>query len=86
MFCPDDPDGLLARVLSVLPLSAPFAMPLRFAIGNPAWWEMTLAVAIMLPSIAGVAWLAGRIYAGAVLSNGRRVNLLTAFRSARETV
>ncbi|MEZ4501100.1 MAG: ABC transporter permease [Dehalococcoidia bacterium] len=81
---PDNPDGLISRVLSYLPLSSPMAMPARYGAGEPALWELALSVALMLPSIAGIVWLAGRIYAGAILSSRPRVNLFEAFRSSGE--
>ena len=81
---PDHPDGTLARVLSILPLTSPMAMPARYGAGDPALWELGLAVALMLPAIAGMIWLAGRIYSGAILSSRPRVNLLEAFRSSGE--
>jgi ABC-2 type transport system permease protein len=81
---PANPDGTIARVLSILPLTAPIAMPARYGAGHPHVWELGLAIVLMLPSIAGMVWLAGRIYAGAILSSRPRVNLLEAFRSSGE--
>ena len=82
---PENPDGLLARVLSLVPVTAPMAMPARMAMGEPALWEIALSVALMIPAIVGMVWLAGRIYAGAILRTGPRVGLLQALRSSDET-
>ena len=82
---PENPDGLLARVLSLVPVTAPMVMPARTAMGEPALWEITLSVALMIPAIVGMVWLAGRIYAGAILGMGPRVGLLQALRSSGET-
>lgn len=82
---PNAPDGALARVLSILPPTAPLVMPTRVALGTPSIFEHVAAVALSLPTIAGVIWLAGRIYSGAILRVGRRVGIRDAFRSARET-
>jgi hypothetical protein len=38
----------------------------------------------MLPAIALAAWVAGRIYAGAILRTSRRVGVLEAMRGSRE--
>ncbi len=80
---PNNPDGPLATVLSLLPVSAPMAMPARFAEGNPPTWEVALAFALMVPATLGMVWLSGRIYRGAVLRGGQRVKLLTALRAGR---
>jgi ABC-2 type transport system permease protein len=82
---PEDPDGTLARVLSILPLTSPLAMPPRIAVGEPSWVELVTSVVLMVLALAGIMALAGRIYAGAILRSGRRVGLLDAFRSSGET-
>lgn len=65
-----NPDGLLARVLSFIPLSAPFAIPARSAAGLPVW-EFALGAALTaLGTWFGVR-LAGRLYSAAVLAGGR---------------
>lgn len=75
------PDSGLARVLALLPPTAPLAMPTRAAIGDTAWWEVPLAVALTLAAIYGLVRVAGRIYAGSVLRFGPKVKLRQALRS-----
>ncbi len=65
-----NPDGLLAVVLSFIPLSAPFALPARAAAGVPAWQVVVGATLTGLGTWLGVR-LAGRLYSAAVLSGGR---------------
>lgn len=65
-----NPDGTLARVLSFIPLSAPFAIPARSASGLPLWEFALAAVLTALGTWFGVR-LAGRLYSAAVLSGGR---------------
>jgi ABC-2 type transport system permease protein len=79
---PNDPDGVVARVLSIVPLTAPLVMPSRVAVGEPATWEIALAFALMAPAILAMTWLAGRIYRATILRSGPRVRLLQALRSA----
>jgi ABC-2 type transport system permease protein len=81
----DKPDGVLARVLSLLPPTAPVAMPARVALGDPLLIEIVVSVALMFPWIAVMIWLAGRLYSGAILRSGPRVGLLAAWRGAGET-
>lgn len=68
---PADPNGAVARVESICPLTAPLVMPSRIAVGDPAAWEIVLSLLLMLPAIAGMIWLAGRIYRAAILRTGR---------------
>jgi ABC-2 type transport system permease protein len=78
----NNPDGVLARVLSLLPPTAPLTMPARVALGDPLPIEVIVSVGLMFPWIAAVIWLAGRLYAGAILRTGPRVGLLAAWRGS----
>jgi ABC-2 type transport system permease protein len=63
-----DPDGAAATVLSVLPPFAPLLLPARLAVGVATGWQVLLAVALLLATVAGLAWLAGRVYPRSLLS------------------
>jgi len=81
----DNPDGLLARVLSLLPPTAPLTMPTRVATGDPHPLELLASVALMFPWVLAVIWLAARVYASAILRSGPRVGLRAALVSAIQT-
>lgn len=67
----EDPEGVSAQVASLFPVTAPFAMPGRIALGATAGWEQVLAVVLALGAIAACAVAAGRIYTRAILHTGR---------------
>jgi ABC-2 type transport system permease protein len=75
------PASAAARVLSYFPLTAPFAMPGRIAMGATAWWEPVLAAALALATIIGLVRLAGRLYTGAILHSGPALSLKDAWRT-----
>jgi ABC-2 type transport system permease protein len=77
----EDPDGLVARLLSYVPLSAPLAMPGRVALGATAWWEPVLAAALALVALGWLAVVAGRVYANAILQSGPSLHLRDVWRS-----
>ena len=83
IFIPDNPDSLIARVLSILPLTAPLTMPSRIASGGGSPLEVVVAVVLALLALAGVIWLAARIYSGGILQSSK-VGLLAAFRRSRD--
>ena len=58
-------------------------MPVRMAAGDVAWWEVALAVVLMLVAIALVVRLGGRIYAGALLRTSGKTKLREALRAER---
>jgi ABC-2 type transport system permease protein len=79
---PSDPGNTLAEVLSVIPMFAPTLMPMRLAMGGVPVWEAVVSVGFVLALIPALVWLAGRIYANAVMRSGARVKLKDALRSA----
>ncbi|HWE87989.1 MAG TPA: ABC transporter permease [Pseudonocardiaceae bacterium] len=75
-----DPTGIAATVLSVLPPFSPVVMPGRMAAGAAPGWQVLLAVLLAAAAIAAVTWLAGRIYRNSILHTGGRIRLRDAFR------
>jgi ABC-2 type transport system permease protein len=80
------PASAAARVISYFPLTAPFAMPGRIAMGATAWWEPVLAVVLTLATIIGLVQLAGRLYTGAILHSGPALSLKDAWRSTTTAI
>jgi ABC-2 type transport system permease protein len=75
-----NPRGGWARFLSLFPVTAPFAMPARIALGTTAWWEPVIAAVVTLAAVAGLVVLAGRVYTGAILHDGATLRLHDAWR------
>ena len=76
------PEGGLARVASLVPFTAPYAMVVRQALAPPPLWEILLAVALTVVTIAAVTILAARIYEGGIMRVGARVRLRDAWGRA----
>lgn len=79
---PANPDGTVTKILTQIPFFAPFMVPMRTAFGAIEPWETMLAIALCLITIPVLTWLAGRVYAGAVLNTGGRMKLRDALRKA----
>jgi ABC-2 type transport system permease protein len=77
---PSDPDNKLAEVLSLIPVFAPTMMPMRLAMGGVPVWQAVLSVGLVVALIPALVWLAGKIYANAVMRSGARVKLTDALR------
>jgi ABC-2 type transport system permease protein len=78
-----DPTGTLAAVTSYIPGLSPLVMPVRQAAGGAEWWEVGVAVVLMLVSIAVIVRIGGRIYSGALLRTGGKVKLREALQAER---
>jgi ABC-2 type transport system permease protein len=76
-----DPTGTLATVTSFVPGLSPMVMPVRQAAGEAAWWEVALSVLLLLAALGVIVRIGGRVYAGALLRTGGRVNLREALRA-----
>lgn len=72
----------VSTVFSLLPPFTPILMAIRMAAGTVPLWEVLLALALMLGSIAGVTWLGVRVYDNSVLRVGARIRLSDALRRA----
>lgn len=67
----NDPNGVLATWLSMIPFSSPIVMMARIPFGvEPT--ELILSIVILLASILGVIWLAGKIYRTGILMYGKK--------------
>jgi ABC-2 type transport system permease protein len=76
------PDALWAKLASWFPVTAPFAMPNRIAMGATAWWEPIGAAVLALAALGGLVVIGGRVYTHAVLHTGGIVRFADAWRGA----
>jgi ABC-2 type transport system permease protein len=74
----------IVRLATLLPLTAPMAVPMRAATGELPVWEGVTAVVLMLLAIYGMIRLAGRMYTGAVLRTGAKMRIREALRASSE--
>jgi ABC-2 type transport system permease protein len=77
----NDPAGVAATVGTFIPLTAPFVVPVRAALDAIPAWQYILSVIITIATIIGMTFVAGRIYAGALLRYGGRTKLSEAWRA-----
>lgn len=75
-----DPASPLIANLSLVPLFSPILMPIRIAQGTAEAWQVGLAVGLSVAIVPLLVWIAGRVYANAVLRTGARVPLREALR------
>ena len=76
------PDSVISAVLSFVPLTAPFVIPVRAVSDSVAIWEQVAAVAVMVGFGMWLVRVAGKVYAGGVFNYRSRVKLREAVRSA----
>jgi ABC-2 type transport system permease protein len=79
----NEPDGTLAVVASIVPVSSPVVMPARVALGDATAAEMALSLGLLAVGAFILMSVGARVYEGAVLRMGKPLKLVEAFRAAR---
>ena len=67
----NDPNGTIATVFSMIPLTSPIVMMMRIPFGVP-WWQIALSMTILFASFLGVVWFASKIYRIGILMYGKK--------------
>lgn len=79
----NDPRGATAVAVSLFPLSAPIAMPIRWATGEVPAFQLALAFALAILTALLMVRIAAIVYGRALVVTGRRLDLKEAWRLAR---
>lgn len=69
-----NPEGPLAFWVSIIPFTSPVTMMVRIPFGIPAW-QIILSMSLLVATILGTIWIAGKIYRTGILMYGKKVNL-----------
>jgi ABC-2 type transport system permease protein len=68
----NDPTGVMARWLSIIPLTSPIVMMVRLPFHVPVW-ELVLSMVMLILGFIFTTWIAGKIYRTGILMYGKRV-------------
>jgi len=71
----DEPNGSLARTLSLIPMFAPFVTPVRYSLSPLPLGEVLLSAGLTALGVLGVTWVASRIYRVGILMYGKRASV-----------
>lgn len=70
-----NPGSTYAVVLSLIPLTSPIAMPVRWVAGSVSPLEVAGSIALLILGIVVILWVAARIYRIGILMTGKRPTL-----------
>jgi ABC-2 type transport system permease protein len=70
-----DPNSVASTLASIVPVSAPLVMPIRWASGLVPTWQLVLAMVLVGLTAVALAVVASRIYARSLTRTGRRLKL-----------
>lgn len=78
-----NPNGPIAVGLSLFPLTAPMALPLRAVFTPVPAWQIALTISLITILALFSLWLSGRIFRLGMLRYGKRIKLREAFQRSR---
>jgi ABC-2 type transport system permease protein len=78
-----DPDGPIARTMSIVPFSSPILMPLRLGLASVPASELVLSIVLLVISALAAMVAAARLYRTALLMYGKRPSLAEIVRWIR---
>ena len=79
----NNPESTYAVTLSLIPFTAPIAMPVRWAASTVPAGELGASLGLLAAGIVAVTWMAARIYRVGILMTGKRPNLRELVRWVR---
>lgn len=79
-----DPNSTLSFWVSIAPFFAPITMPVRILSETPPFWQIGLSFLINAVAIAGLIWLASRVYRVGMLMYGKRATIPEVWKWIRQ--
>lgn len=79
-----DPNSTLSFWASVAPFFAPITMPVRILAETPPFWQIALSIGVNALAIAGLVWLASRVYRIGMLMYGKRATIPEVWKWIRQ--
>lgn len=70
----ESPNSPASVGMSLFPLTAPVALPMRAAFTDVPVWQLTLSIGLIFVCAAGALWLAGRTFRLGMLRYGQRLS------------
>lgn len=83
LFQMQEPDGIIIRILSFLPVSSYSAMFIRIAMGTVSTWEIVVSAVLLYASVIGMGIAAAKIFRNSTLRYGNPIKLTNALKSLR---
>lgn len=77
------PDSTAARIVSLIPFTAPFSVPSRLISTDVPAWEIALSLALLIIAVILIGTVSIKLYSYAVLHYGDRLRLGKLFKMSR---
>ncbi len=78
------PNSSFAKLVSLIPFSAPITMMARIVAEPPPFWQIALSLLIGFATVALLIWLTARVYRVGMLMYGKRASIPEVLRWVRQ--
>ncbi|AVR35022.1 MULTISPECIES: ABC transporter permease [Bacillus cereus group] len=78
----DNPEGLVSRVTSYVPFTAPISMIVRIINGSVSGMEIAASILVLLSSISLVSLFAAKVYPKGILRSGKSLKLFQLLKNS----
>lgn len=79
-----DPNSSLSFWVTIAPFMAPITMPVRILAETPPLWQIALSILVNAAAIAGLVWVASRVYRIGMLMYGKRATIPEVWKWIRQ--
>lgn len=79
-----DSNSALSVWASIAPFTAPMTMPIRILSEMPPLWQIALSILVNIAAIAGLIWIASRVYRVGMLMYGKRATIPEVWKWIRQ--
>lgn len=79
-----DPNSTLSFWVTIAPFLAPITMPVRILAETPPFWQIALSIVVNVAAIAGLVWVAARVYRVGMLMYGKRATIPEVWKWIRQ--
>lgn len=78
----DNPEGLVSRVTSYVPFTAPISMIVRIINGSVSGMEIAASILVLLSSISLISLFAAKVYPKGILRSGKNLKLFQLLKNS----
>lgn len=79
-----DPNSTISFWATIAPFMAPITMPVRILAETPPFWQIALSIFVNAAAIAGLVWIAARVYRVGMLMYGKRATIPEVWKWIRQ--
>ena len=84
IFLAGNPENIIVRVLTYIPLTSPIIVVMRQGQGEIAFWEIIISLFLLVAAIAGSLWLVTKVFRSFLLMYGKTPRFREIVRRLRE--